>query len=180
MRHTDFSEQMRAEMDLIESLDDDTLNRYARSYIYLQFRAEKILQQISNEDEFTIDEYFDRPIYSKESPHQLIQSLECLTELVRQLANLLKTDKKAMNQLAFDDPGAYAKTLSCRLNHIPPESPLGQYSNNLLSEFSNGKKKSFDRDHSNWLSILESGILKQTKSRVSAHLESTNDTRPST
>ncbi|WP_300320752.1 hypothetical protein [Idiomarina sp.] len=169
----DIEEKLSLEIDALAHFDRETLVKYAKNFIYFQNKVEILQKGLSNDDRFVIDEYFDNPVDSSFSPEPrgFIGEVVYLTKIAKQLSSLLRADTKAMAQLARDDPGAYAKSLSYRRAKILPGEPLGKFSENLLSAYIAGQNKSFNRDHSHWYLMCESGQLESEQARVSVPLD---------
>lgn len=165
---TDFQAEILAQVDCISSLEHERLVSYAKSYVYLTLRTQEIMSEISHNDQFVIDEYFNHPIPSCNSNSELIEMFDYLTQVYKKFSSLLKTDIQATGKLAFDDPGAYAKLISCRRHSTQKGTQLGQYNENKLSDFLYGDKKAFNIDHSYWFTVCETGQLQEPKSRVSS------------
>lgn len=166
-------DQIELSLDIVESMSKDDLVKYTKRFIYLQLQAEHLIKSISTQDRYCIDEYLNNPVrgISRNNSTSFMHEIQYLTELAKQFANIVKLEQKVMPQLALDDPGAYAKTLSYRRSHIPPGVHLNQYTGNLLSHFLAGDRKAFNRDHNHWFVICESGQLESSEARVSIPLD---------
>ncbi|MBS0044628.1 hypothetical protein KFE26_20375 [Shewanella sp. M16] len=166
-------DQIELSLDIVESMSKEDLVKNTKRFIYLQLQAEHLIKSISTQDRYCIDEYLNNPVrgISRNNSTSFMHEIQYLTELAKQFANIVKLEQKVMPQLALDDPGAYAKTLSYRRSHIPPGVHLNQYTGNLLSHFLAGDRKAFNRDHNHWFVICESGQLESSEARVSIPLD---------
>lgn len=166
-------DQIELSLDMVEHMSKEDLVRHTKYFIYLQLQAEHLIKSLSTQDRYCIDEYLNNPVrdISRHNSTSFMHEIQYLTELAKQLANIVKLEQKVMPQLALDDPGAYAKTLSYRRSQIPPGVYLNQYSGNLLSHFLAGDRKAFNRDHNHWFVICESGQLESSEARVSIPLD---------
>ncbi len=166
-------DQIELSLDMVESMSKEDLVKNTKRFIYLQLQAENLIKSISTQDRYCVDEYLNNPVrdISRNNSTSFMREIQYLTELAKQFANIVKLEQRVMPQLALDDPGAYAKTLSYRRSHIPPGVHLNQYTGNLLSHFLNGDRKAFNRDHNHWFVICESGHLESSEARVSIPLD---------
>lgn len=166
-------ELIGCELEVLKEASTDILIEYAKRFIYLQARIELLSNKLSSDDRYVIDEYFDNPNTSevKDEPEEFIAELAYLVNVARQHSDLLRADKKAMEWLARDDPGTYAKTLAYRRNNTMEGKPLGRFTENILSSYFSGNNRRFDRDHTHWFVVCESGLLGKKSSRVSLPLD---------
>lgn len=166
-------ERSNCEFALLEELDSKTLIEYAKQFIYLQIRIEQLTSKLSSDDRYVIDEYYDNPVELevKDESEAFIAELAYLVKVARQHSDLLRADKTSMKRLARDDPGAYSKALSYRRKSTIKGKPLGRFTKNILSSYLSGDNSRFDRDHTRWFLVCESGRLDRQDARVSMPLD---------
>jgi hypothetical protein len=166
-------DQVELSQNLVEHMSREELEKHTKDFIYFKLHIEHLMKSLSHQDRFCIDEYLNNPVkdINRHDSTSFIQEIQYLTELAKQFANIVKLEQKVMPQLAFDDPGAYAKILSYRRCQVPPGVYLNQYTGNLLSHFLAGERKAFNRDHNHWFVICESGQLASSDARVSMPLD---------
>jgi hypothetical protein len=165
--------QIELSLDMVEHMSKEDLVKYTKHFIHLQLQTDHLVKSLSHQDRFCIDEYLNNPVrdINRHNSTSFMQEIQYLTELAKQFAKIIKLEQKVMQQLALDDPGAYAKTLSYRRSQVPPGVYLNQYTGNLLSHFLAGDRKAFNRDHNHWFVICESGQLESSEARVSIPLD---------
>lgn len=156
----------------IESMNREKLIEYTKSFFELKHRAEDLSKVLNSDDKLQIESYLKlNTLKNAAQRHEsFLGNIDYLTLLLKHFSELLRVEKDVMSELAQDDPGVYAKVLSYRRKLLGQKKQFGCYTSNLLSEYLSGERKRFNRDHTHWFIVCESGSLEGRNTRISSPL----------